>query len=250
MPGETIGDTIHVETAAHPPRTDSPEYKQTRKWLMGVVAGGCYICGGPVDLSHPEAPADAHGLEDHHSGAITFRNVTVAFSLFGTEWSLGWGASPAKMQAFVAQLNEVLRVLGEPTYDLPITTTADVMAWVDSRLSASLKLCRPHHTGHQTQHTPDRNGNEACGIHNIPVPIWLGQATCDWGRFNMWGGSTGTIAVAPHPAGDGRTVVVHVDPRHPTQYPIGAELPATHPHSRAAHAGAGPAFTHQKESHA
>lgn len=40
MPAETIGDVEHVETADHPSRTDSPEYKKTRKWLMGMTEGG------------------------------------------------------------------------------------------------------------------------------------------------------------------------------------------------------------------
>lgn len=251
---ETIGEVLHVETADHPPRKDSAEYGRTRKWLMGQVAGGCYVCGGPVDLSHPEAPGDAKGMEDHHGGALYLtpesgQPILVGINLFGLEWSLGWSANPARVSEFVTQLNEVTTRLGGQSYTASIATTADVMAWVDSPGNANLKLCRVHHIAHETEHTPDANGNEAVGIHEGPFPIWLGQATCDWSRFDMWGGSTGTIAVG-HPGDDSGTVhVLHVSPLHPDQQLRSAHLtakakgeplilPAHHPHARLAHAGA------------
>ncbi len=242
---ETVGEVAHVEVADHPPRTDSPEYKATHRWLMSQVAGGCFVCGGPVDLSHPDAPADAAALklEDHHGGAITLRGVLVALNLFPLEWSQGYGADPATVARFVKQLNLVLRELGEPTYDQPITTVPEVMAYVDGRLNASLKLCSVHHRATQTQHTPDVNGHEGVGIHEIPAPIWFGQVTCAWASFDMWAGSTGTIAVSPHPSIPGQTIVQHVHPAHPVRgddgqpLRVGHVLPASHPHSRAAHIG-------------
>lgn len=248
MSDEKIGDSVTVETAAHPPRTDSPLYVATHKWLMSQIGGGCYVCGGPADLSHPDAPADsvALKLEDHHGGGIFYKGTLVALNLFPMEWSLGWGADPMRVAAFVTQLNEILSVLGEPTYDSKIESVQDVMNWVDSRYNANVKLCRPHHIGHQSQHTPDVNGNEACGIHYIPFPIWAGQVTCNWKVFDMWGGTTGTVAVSPHPSADlkGAVVVQHVDASHPVRHidgqplKIGDTLPRTHPHSRAAFKGA------------
>ncbi len=254
MPDETIGDVEHVVTADHPPRTDSAKYVKTRKWLMGDTAGGCYVCGGPVDLSHPGAPGDAKGLEDHHGGGIMLMPesgdpVLVGTSLFGMEWSLGWGASPAKVAAFVTQLNEVIKRLGGQPYTAEIATTADVMAFVDSPLNASTKLCAVHHVAHENAHTPDVNGHEGVGIHNGPVPIWLGQATCDWDRWDMWGGTTGTLAVAHPGDSSGTAEVLYVSPLHPDAMLRSAHLdalargtrltlPRHDQHARLAHAGA------------
>ena len=250
-PKETIGDVEHVVTANHPPRKDSPEYGRTRKWLM-TTAEGCYVCGGPVDLSHPGAPISA-SMQDHHGGGIFIYQdgkppVLVGYNLFGTEWSQGWGALPERVQAFVTQLNEVTKRLGGTPYELEIATVADVMAYVDSIGNASVKLCAPHHVGHEAKHTPDVNGHEAVGIHNGPFPIWLGQATCDWDHWDMFGGSTGTIVVG-HPGNNsGEAVVLHVSPLHPDKELYAAHeeakatghsvtLPAHSPHARLAHAG-------------
>ena len=252
-PQETIGDVEHVVTAGHPARTDSPEYTATRKWLM-TTPEGCYVCGGPVDLSHPGAPITAN-MQDHHGGALMLypedgsAPILVGTNLFGMEWSLGWGADPARVAAFVAQVNEVTKRLGGQPYTADIATTADVMTWVDGHGNASVKLCAPHHIGHEAKHTPDVNGHEAVGIHNGPVPIWLGQATADWAHWDMWGGSTGTVAVGHPGNSSGEAVVLHVSPLHPDKALYDAHqdalatghavsLPASHPHARLAHAGA------------
>ncbi len=235
MPKEKIGDNVEVFTADHPERTDSPEYLKSRKWLMGQAAGGCCICGGPVDLSHPEAPGNAKGFEDHHGGGLYVGQVLVGFNLFPMEWSMGFGANPQKIAAYIKQLADAKLV----KYDKDIKTTEDVMAWVDSQMNANVKLCRAHHIGHQSQHTPDANGHEAVGIHNIPFPIFAAQATCDWERFDMWAGTTGTVAVSPDPdkTNKGGVVVHYVHDSHPVKLTVGQKLPLTHPHSRTAHAG-------------
>lgn len=233
MPDEKIGDTIDVQTSAHPPRSDSPQYTRTRKWLM-AQAGGCFICDGPVDMSHPEEPQSA-GMQDHHGGGLWHGGALVGFSLFPLEWSMGWGASPAKVEAFVAQLFAAGLIDERPP---TIATTADVMAWVDGKGNANVRLCAPHHVGHQQQHSPDHNGHEAVGIHNAPWPVLAAQATCEWDRFDMWGGTTGTVAVAPHPDGSSGVVVTYVHHSHPVALKVGQVLPPTHPHARAAHAPA------------
>lgn len=252
MSDETIGDVEHVITADHPPRKDSAEYRHTRKWLM-TTPGGCYVCDGPVDMSHPGEP-ESKGMQDHHGGGIFLvpehgEPILVGFNLIGMEWSMGWGAKPEKVAAFVRELNEVTKRLGGVPYTAEIATTADVMAFTDSPANANVKLCAAHHIAHEDRHTPDHNGHEAVGIHNGPVPIWLGQATCDWDRFDMWGGSTGTVAVG-HPGDDSGTVhVLHVSALHPDKALYDEHqrcrsearahvLPAHHPHARLAHAGA------------
>lgn len=233
MPVEHIGDSIVVETADHPPRTDSPEYVTTREWLKNTLQG-CIVCGGSP-------------CEDHHGGGITVDNKLVGFNLFPLEWSQGWGSSPVVVADHVQHLNVVLAKLGQATYDQPILDVPGIMAWVDSPHNASVPLCKAHHTGHETQHTPDALGHEAVGVHNIPFPIWAGQITCAWTTFDMWGGSTGTVAVAP--GSDGQVKVLYVAATHPdkTLYDDhqaalagGVEhlLPAHHPNARLAHAGA------------
>lgn len=253
-PKEVIGDVEHVVTADHPPRKDSAEYKHTRKWLMGQTAGGCYVCGGPVDLSHPGTPGNPKGLQDHHGGGIFLTPehgdpVLVGTNLFGMEWSLGWGADPVRVQAFVTQLNHVTALLGGQPYTAEIATVADVMTWTDSQGNANVKLCAVHHVAHEDKHTPDVNGHEAVGIHNGPVPIWLGQATADWAHWDMWGGSTGTVAVG-HPGDEsGTAIALYVSALHPDralyeahrQAAVSGELhllPAYDPHARLAYAGA------------
>lgn len=235
MPKETVGEAAVLYTAAHPPRTDSPDYIAARKVLMNQRKGGCMICGGIPDMTHPEmaAIADPHGLQDHHGGGIYVKDVLVALNLFGTEWSLGWSASVEKVAQYVANLNVVLKALGEPTYDAPITDTPSVMAFVDSVFNANLKLCAPHHVGRMSKPSKDANGHEAVGIHEIPVPIWLGQMTCDWDRWDMWGGTTGTLAVAPDPT-TGGAVVLHADATAHPALVRGSILPADHPNVRAA----------------
>jgi hypothetical protein len=226
-----VGQPLIYRTKDHPPRTNSPEYNATRKWLMNKVGGGCFICGGPVDLSHPEAPADAKGLQDHHGGGIYHNLILVGFNLFPMEWANGWGANPARVQDFVNQLNKA----GLCSYKKPIKTVADVMDWVDSEFNANVKLCAPHHVGLQTQHTPDANGHEAVGIHNAPWPVLAAQATCDWDNFNMFAGTTGTLAVAPDPSHEGGVIVTYVDESHP-------EVMAYAPSQKATTAGVQPAF--------
>ena len=256
MPQETIGDVEQVVTANHPPRTNSPEYNKTHEWLMTKTAGGCYVCGGPVDLSHPDAPAAYKGLlQDHHGGALHLYldgggdPILVGMNLFGTEWSLGWGADPARVAAFVAQLNVVTEKLGGKPYTAEIATTADVMAFVDSPSNANFKLCSVHHIAHEDKHTPDSNGHEGVGVHSGPFPIWLGQATCLWSSWDMWGGSTGTLAVGHPGDASGTAVVLNVSPLHPdqalyhqfrdtatTNKPL--ILPSHHANARLAYAGA------------
>jgi hypothetical protein len=226
-----VGQPLHYRTDNHPPRVNSPEYNATRKWLMNKAAGGCFICGGPVDLSHPGAPANAKGLQDHHGGGLYHNLILVGFNLFPLEWATGWGANPAKVQDFVNQLNAA----GLCSYKEPIKTVADVMDWVDSEFNANVKLCAPHHVGLQTQHTPDANGHEAVGIHNAPWPVLAAQSTCDWENFNMFAGTTGTLAVAPDPTREGAVIVTYVHESHP-------ETVAYAPSAAAAAAGAQPTF--------
>lgn len=214
MPKERVGEAVELVTADHPPRSDSPEYIASRKALMGKYAGGCFICDGPVDLSHPEVE-DKAGLQDHHGGGIYAdfggRPVLVALSTLQMEWSEGWGADPKIVAGMVANKNALLKRLGQPTYDAPITDDKSVMGYVDSIYNANVKLCAQHHIGHPAQNSPDRRGHQAVGIHNVPLPVLLYQLFCDWEHWDMFAGTTGTLAVAPHPRQPGSATVLHID---------------------------------------
>jgi len=220
MPQERVGDPVEITTADHPPRSDSAEYRRSRETLMTEYAGGCFICDGPVDLSHSEVE-DSEGLQDHHGGGIYAvmggRPVLVALGTLQMEWSEGWGADPKVVAGMVANRNALLSKLGEPTYGDPITDTKSTMAYVDSVFNANVKLCAPHHIGHPAQHSPDRRGHEAVGIHNVPLPVLLYQLFCDWENWDMFAGTTGSPAVAPdpRPGREGGAVVLHVDAASP-----------------------------------
>jgi Family of unknown function (DUF6424) len=217
MAREHVGDPVDITTADHPPRSESAEYRASRKTLMTEYGGGCFVCDGPVDLSHPEVE-NAEGLQDHHGGGIYAvfggRPVLIALNTLQMEWSEGWDADPAVVSGMVANTNALMSRLEQPTYDEPITDTTSVMAYTDSIFNANVKLCAPHHIGHPTQHTPDRNGHEAVGIHNVPLPVLLYQLFCDWEHWDMFAGTTGTIAVAPNSRKPGGAVVLHVDAAH------------------------------------
>jgi hypothetical protein len=217
VPKEQVGEKATINTADHPTRTDSPGYIASRKWLMGTAGGGCILCGGESDLSHPGGVANPTGLQDHHGGGIYMIDknsetpILVALNLFPIEWSEGWGADPAVVSQRVSALNLVLTALDQPTYQPPITNTDSVMAFVDSTWNANVKLCAAHHIGLQEQDTEDANGHQAVGIHNIPFPIWAYQSFCNWSHWDMWAGTTGTIAVAPTPDGGGQVLHVSAD---------------------------------------
>lgn len=213
MAEEIVGEPAKIETADHPVRTDSPTYIASRSWLMDDAAGGCVVCGGQSDLSHPGDVASGSGLQDHHGGGIYIvvdgKPVLVGINLFPMEWSEGWGAAPAVVAQHVAALNLLLTRLGQQQYPASITDTASVMDYVDSTFNANVKLCAAHHIGLEEKSALDAQGHQAVGVHNIPYPIWAYQIYCDPAHWNMWAGTTGTIAVAPDPStGGGR--VLHV----------------------------------------
>lgn len=212
MNKETVGEPATLFTADHPPRSDSPTYRATRTWLMDKALGGCIICGGESDLSHPGDVESAAGLQDHHGGGlyvvVNDKPVLVGINLFPVEWSEGWGADPAVLAQKVSALNQLLQKLGQATFDMPITADT-VMEYADSTFNANIKLCAAHHIGLEEKDSCDANAHQAVGIHNIPFPIWIYQSFCDWAHWDMWAGTTGTIAVVPDKeTGGGR--VVHV----------------------------------------
>ncbi len=216
MPIEKTGQQATIRTADHPARSQSPLYKKSRQWLLADAGGGCVLCGGESDLNHPGEPADQAGLQDHHGGGIyvadkaSGRPVLVGFTLFPIEWSEGWGADATVVADRVGGLDALLGLLGQPAYGSPINNVNDVMDFTDSVYNANVKLCAAHHVGLEQQDARDVNGHQAVGVHNIPFPIWAYQGYCDWTHWDMWAGTTGTIAVAPKKGGGAR--LLHMSP--------------------------------------
>ena len=213
MPRETVGEAAELYTADHPPRKDSAEYVRTRKWLVREH-GACVVCGDPK-------------VQDHHGGGLWSSSGLLGLSLGALEWSLGWSADPAVVEDHVAATNQALALAGQPIYGKTIGDTASVMAWVDSPFNANVPLCEPHHIGRMDRPSRDHRGHEAVGIHQIPFPIWVAQVTCDWSRWDMWAGTTGTAAVGRD--GDGNVIVLHADQAHHPGLAVGAHLASDHP---------------------
>jgi hypothetical protein len=245
MPKETVGDKVTFYDADHAARTNSPTYEAARRTLMRSYGGGCFICDGPVDLSHPGVESST-GLQDHHGGGLYAvlgdRPVLVGLGLLQLEWSEGWGSDPGIVDGMVANADQVRARLGGDRYGKKIATSDDVMAYTDSVFNANVKLCGPHHIGHPAQDTTDARGHQAVGVHFVPLPVLLYQLSCDWRHWDMFAGTTGTIAVAPAPDRPGAARVLHVHPSHPDSklveaYGKGrqAVLSPDHPNARAAH---------------
>jgi hypothetical protein len=180
---------------------------------MAVAGGGCVLCGGESDLTHPGKPSLSKGtLQDHHGGGIYVvangRPVLVGLNLFPIEWSEGWGADPVVVGQRVMALNVLLKMMRQDLYPGAISDTKDVMTYVDSVFNANVKICAAHHVGLEEKDSKDANNHQAVGIHNIPFPVWVYQGFCNWTHWDMWAGTTGTIAVAPNQTGGG--TVLHV----------------------------------------
>jgi len=245
MPKETIDEKVVFDDADHPPRANTPTYNKTRRELMKSFGGGCFICDGPIDMNHPGV-ASPTGLQDHHGGGlyatIGDAPVLVGMGLLALEWSEGWGSDPKVVAGLVKNANRVRSRLGTDTYDTDITDQASVMDYTDSIYNANIKLCAVHHIGHPDQEAKDARGYQGVGIHYVPMPVFLYQLTCDWKHWDMFAGTTGTIAVAPDPTNPGGAQVLHVHPSHPDKKIVAAAnrgenitLPAGHPHAIAAH---------------
>jgi hypothetical protein len=58
----------------------------------------------------------------------------------------------------------------------------------------------------------------------VPLPVLLYQLFCDWEHWDMFAGTTGTIAVAPHPTKPGSATVLHVDAAHADQRIVAAGI--------------------------
>jgi hypothetical protein len=193
----------------HPPRTDSPEYLQSRKMMVDQaksVAGFFY----------GEAP-----YEDHHGGGLWLKDEQGWFmvrNLAGIEWSAQFCADPKKIdqlrinaRRLYAAFPGAAEELGiRELLDTPITDAAGVAKWTDSICNASVALPRPLHTGV----LPGKSG-----VHHYPTPVQEIEYF-KYDDFVLWvqdstGNPAAVVPVASRGSGDGRVRVLYATPGTP-----------------------------------
>jgi hypothetical protein len=205
------GMPITYCTAGHPPRTDSPDYIQSRRTMhqiLGTLSAPFY---GPE-------PA-----EDHHGGGLWVYDDDGWFfvrNLVGIEWSGQFCADPAKVDVlrqnarrlyagFPRSFDE-FKTLGldlRSLLDTPITDAEGIARWTDSICNASVPLPQPAHTGKVPR---------GSGVHNYPTPV-TDIVFFKRDDFTLWvvDDEGHDVAVVPtHPHGSGRRdlYVIHTEP--------------------------------------
>jgi hypothetical protein len=223
MPRKTKGSSsgpTHTESedhpwirnvAAHPSRTDSPEYRASRK-LMNILA-------------KRSSPFDDGPFQDHHAGGLWVFDGTRWFlflNFAGIEWSMQFCCDPAKVdrlrvsaQALISRFPQTIpqyEALGYPAgrasqlLETPITDADMVAKWTDSIFNASVPLNANNHTGVLPK---------AAGEHHYPKPVKDGDYL-KYDDFVLWQIHDKTqVAVTPvgrRGSGDGRVAVDYATP--------------------------------------
>ncbi len=126
-----------VTYPAHPPGTESAEYRQVHHHLIYELDEPCWICGvRRSTLNDPaQNPCKATQMETHHDGL---------------EWALANAVDPAKIYADFKDKG------------MAAPTDAALRAWLDSE-GAMTVLCDVHHR------------KRFRGIHVITYPVWAPQ---------------------------------------------------------------------------
>jgi hypothetical protein len=213
-----------ISVADHPPRTESAQYRASRKLMRTLVA--------TTDGEWPFAPAPAPapgpgsaGYEDHHGGGVWVKDpdgwLCVLLPL-GIEWSAQFCAAPEKVDRIRRCAARVVGAFpdtlpgyaalgyddGERLLGTPIRTAGQVAEWTDSIFNASVPLPRGPHSGVLPT---------AAGYHHYPKPI----VDIDHFRrddFELFvtderGLPVVVVPLAPRGSGDGRVRVLaaHAD---------------------------------------
>lgn len=161
-----------INVADHPPRTESAQYKASRKLMRTLVA--------TTDGEWPFVPGPGSaGYEDHHGGGVWVSDhdgwLCVLLPL-GIEWSAQFCAAPEKVDRIRRCAARVVSAFpdtlpgyaalgyddGERLLGTPIRTAGQVAEWTDSIFNASVPLPRGPHSGVLPN---------AAGYHHYPKPI-------------------------------------------------------------------------------
>jgi hypothetical protein len=220
-------DQLHTEredhpwvrnVAAHPKRSDSPEYKQTRPVMVKLA-----------QLANKQPFVFGSGpWQDHHGGGVWLVKNGLPFLIklpVGIEWSMQFCLDFEKVDLFCRATARVIvsafpetiplyESIGYPegrANELLDTTIADsetLAHWVDGIFNASVPLGAADHTGVLPK---------AAGVHHYPTPVKDGEFI-KRDDFELWvrdPESGKKVAVAPvdyRGSGDGRVAVEYAPP--------------------------------------
>jgi hypothetical protein len=190
----------------HPPRTDSPEYVESRRVMNQIAreSAGFYYGQPPY--------------QDHHGGGLWLKDATgwfLARNLAGIEWASQFCADPARVDLLrqnaarlYAAFPDAVSALGiADLLATPITDAAGVATWTDSICNASVALTPGMHTGVLPK---------AGGVHHYPAPIVEIETFCrdDFQLFvtDDQGRPVAVVPVAPRGSGDRRVLVLWAEP--------------------------------------
>jgi len=192
-----------INIPGHAPRSDSPEYKKSRKRMHDMLATVADPFLGPEPV------------EDHHGGGLWLKDADGWFmvrNLAGIEWSAQFCADPAKVDLLrqnarrvYAAYPQAVEELGiRELLDTPITDADGVAEWTDSICNASVPL--PHHAHSATL---PKGG----GVHHYPTPI-TDIDLIRYADFKLWVTDENgeNVAVAPvdrRGSGDARIHVLY-----------------------------------------
>lgn len=215
MAGEHTEHEDHgwdIEIPDHPPRTDSPEYQDSRAELHHLAAGGTFYGQPPI--------------QDHHGGALWLQDDQGWFfvrNLAGIEWSAQFCADPARVDLLRLNARRVYAAFPDSAdqlgirelLDTPVTDAAGVAKWTDSICNASVPMPAALHTA-----VLPHGG----GIHHYPAPI-VEIETFKQADFNLFvtdseGHQAAVVPVAPRGSGDGRVQVLWAN--------VGSQVHAEH----------------------
>jgi hypothetical protein len=193
-----------IEIPPHPKRTDTAEYRRSRRDMNRMAKK-------VEDLAYGVAP-----YQDHHGGGLWLKDAEGWFlvrNVVGIEWSAQFCADPAKVdrlrvnaRRLYAGFPEAVAELGiRDLLDTPITDAEGVARWTDSICNASVPLPPALHTGVLP-------GASTGGIHHYPTPI-AEIELIKRDDFDLWvRGPNGELAalvpVAPRHSGVGDTRVL------------------------------------------
>jgi Family of unknown function (DUF6424) len=223
-----------IAIPGHEPRTDSPEYVQSRAALKAVTADP-----SAQRFLYPLIKDSKDSYQDHHGGGMWVHDdegFLFIKNIAGMEWSSQFCADPAKVdklrqfakrvyRAFPGSLEEISKrnpKIGtaaelQKMLDTPITDAKGIAAWVDSIFNASVPLDAPHHTGFITSKASlDVQGGAAGGVHHYPTPITDIQFF-KHDDFRLWvtdpqGKLAAVVPKSPRGSGDGAVRVAYATP--------------------------------------
>ncbi|GGO88871.1 DUF6424 family protein [Wenjunlia tyrosinilytica] len=215
-----------ISVADHPPRTESAQYRASKKLMRKLV---------DTTAEWAFAPGP---YQDHHGGGVWVKDSDGWQCLFmplGVEWSAQFCADPKKVDRMRRSAARVVKAFpdtlpgyaefgydhGERLLETPIKTAEQVAEWTDSIFNASVPLPAGTHSGVLPK---------AAGYHHYPKPI----VDIDHFRFDDFelfvtdqrGLPVAVVPVSPRGSGDARVRVLAAHPDSPYAERLASPVPA------------------------